>query len=155
MRLRAARIPSSDRAPDRPERRRRRARRAAWSALLVAVGVLLPVRPAEAASVADWDALAQCESTGRWNINTGNGYYGGLQFSSGTWQAYGGGRFASRADLASRVQQIVIAERVLDGQGWGAWPSCSRKLGLSSSEAGRGTSGASPTWSGACRATSR
>ncbi len=110
--------------------------RAAWSAALIAVGVLLPAAPASAASVADWDALAQCESTGRWNINTGNGYYGGLQFSASTWRAFGGERFASRADLASRVQQIVIAERVLDGQGWGAWPACTRRLGYTSSDAG-------------------
>ncbi len=77
-----------------------------------------------------WDALAQCESGGNWAINTGNGYYGGLQFSQGTWEAYGGGAYAARADLASREQQIAVAEKVRAGQGWGAWPSCSSKLGL-------------------------
>ena len=77
-----------------------------------------------------WDVVAQCESGGNWNINTGNGYYGGLQFSPGTWQAYGGGAFAGTADHATRSQQIVIAEKVLHAQGWKAWPTCSRKAGL-------------------------
>jgi hypothetical protein len=74
-----------------------------------------------------WDALANCESGGNWAINTGNGYYGGLQFSMSTWQAYGG---SGNPANASREQQIAIAERVLAGQGWGAWPSCSSKLGF-------------------------
>ena len=87
---------------------------------------------ASAAPDSDWDRLAQCESGGNWAINTGNGYHGGLQFSASTWQAYGGGEFASTANQASREQQIVIAERTLAGQGWGAWPACSAKLGLSS-----------------------
>jgi hypothetical protein len=77
-----------------------------------------------------WDDIAACESGGNWSINTGNGYYGGLQFAASTWQGAGGGEFAPRADLASRGEQIVVAERVLDSQGWGAWPSCSRRLGL-------------------------
>jgi hypothetical protein len=88
--------------------------------------------PASAASDADWDRLAQCESGGNWQINTGNGYYGGLQFSQSTWNGYGGQEFAPRADLATREQQIVVAERTLAGQGWGAWPSCSSSLGLNS-----------------------
>lgn len=82
---------------------------------------------ATAASGSVWDRLAQCESGGRWNINTGNGYHGGLQFSPRTWRAFGGTGSASRA---SRVQQIAVAERVLAAQGWGAWPSCSRKIGV-------------------------
>ncbi len=86
--------------------------------------------PAQAASDAIWDELAECESGGDWDANTGNGYYGGLQFSDRTWDGFGGERFASRADLASREQQIIIAERVLVEQGWGAWPTCSRKVGL-------------------------
>ena len=86
--------------------------------------------PAAAADGATWDALAQCESGGNWAINTGNGYYGGLQFSASTWQAFGGGSYAPRADLASRDQQIAIAQRVLGNQGWVAWPACSAKLGL-------------------------
>ena len=77
-----------------------------------------------------WDAIAACESGGDWSIATGNGYYGGLQFSAGTWRASGGGEFAATADQATRDQQIVVAARVLDEQGWGAWPTCSRRLGL-------------------------
>jgi LysM repeat protein len=83
----------------------------------------------------NWDGVAECESSGNWSINTGNGYYGGLQFSKSTWAAYGGLAYASRADLASKAQQIAVAERTLDGQGVGAWPSCGRHL----------TSGASTT----------
>ncbi len=77
-----------------------------------------------------WDDLAACESGGDWSTNTGNGYYGGLQFSSSTWQGYGGGEFAERADLASRDEQITVAERVRDDVGFGAWPSCAGGLGL-------------------------
>lgn len=77
-----------------------------------------------------WDAIAQCESGGNWSINTGNGYYGGLQFSYSTWLGYGGGAYAPTANLATREQQIAIAERVLAGQGWGAWPACTSRLGL-------------------------
>ncbi len=77
-----------------------------------------------------WDDLAECESGGDWAISTGNGYYGGLQFSSSTWLAYGGGEFADRADLASRDEQIAIAERVRADGGFGAWPSCAGRLGL-------------------------
>jgi LysM repeat protein len=74
-----------------------------------------------------WDRLAQCESGGNWGINTGNGYSGGLQFSSGTWAANGG---TGSAHNASRAEQIRVAERVRASQGWGAWPACSSKLGL-------------------------
>jgi hypothetical protein len=77
-----------------------------------------------------WDALAQCEATGNWAINTGNGFYGGLQFTQSTWLAFGGGAYASRADLATREQQIAVAQNVQAGQGWGAWPACSARLGL-------------------------
>lgn len=76
-----------------------------------------------------WDAVAACESGGNWHIDTGNGFYGGLQFTSGTWLAYGGGQYASRADLATPEEQIAVANRVLAGQGWGAWPVCSVKAG--------------------------
>jgi hypothetical protein len=117
-------------------------------AALVAAGaaVALPflgVGSASAADPATWDALAQCESGGNWSINTGNGYYGGLQFSASTWQAFGGGAYASRADLASREQQIATAEKTLAVQGWGAWPACSAKLGLG--EADKAGSAAAPT----------
>jgi uncharacterized protein YabE (DUF348 family) len=77
-----------------------------------------------------WDAIAACESGGNWSINTGNGYYGGLQFSYSTWLAYGGGAYAQTANLASREQQIAIAERVQAAQGWGAWPVCSAQAGV-------------------------
>ncbi|HEY5880792.1 MAG TPA: transglycosylase family protein [Nakamurella sp.] len=76
---------------------------------------------ASAAPDSTWDAVAQCESTNNWSINTGNGYYGGLQFSQSTWNAYGGQEYAARADLASKEQQIAVAEKTLAGQGWGAW----------------------------------
>lgn len=77
-----------------------------------------------------WDCVADCESGGRWAVNTGNGFYGGLQFWQPTWEEYGGLVFAPRADLASRVQQIRVAEDVLDRQGWDAWPTCSKRYGL-------------------------
>ncbi len=96
---------------------------------------LLAASPAQAASDDTWNRLAVCESGGNWAINTGNGYYGGLQFSQPTWEGYGGLAYASRADLATREQQIAIAERTLAGQGWGAWPACSAMLGLTSADA--------------------
>ena len=92
-----------------------------------AVGIGALASPASA-DQHDWSGVAQCESGGNWSINTGNGYFGGLQFSPSTWSAYGGGAYASRADLASVAAQIAVAERVLVGQGIGAWPSCGRFL---------------------------
>ena len=77
-----------------------------------------------------WDALAQCEATGNWAINTGNGFYGGVQFDYGTWLRHGGGKYAPRADLATREEQIDIAKKTQAVQGWGAWPACTAKLGL-------------------------
>ncbi|WP_342319322.1 transglycosylase family protein [Corynebacterium mayonis] len=77
-----------------------------------------------------WDALAACESGGNWSINTGNGYHGGLQFNPGTWAAYGGTQYAPTANLATREQQIAIAQKTQAAQGWGAWPACTAKLGL-------------------------
>ena len=77
-----------------------------------------------------WSGVAQCESGGNWAINTGNGYYGGLQFSASTWAAYGGTAYAPTASQATREQQIAIAEKVQAAQGWGAWPACTAKLGL-------------------------
>jgi hypothetical protein len=84
--------------------------------------------PAPSGTTHGWDAVALCESGGNWSINTGNGYYGGLQFNQSTWNAYGGAAYASRADLATKSQQITVAERVLAGQGAGAWPVCGRSL---------------------------
>jgi hypothetical protein len=75
-----------------------------------------------------WDALAKCESSGNWGINTGNGFYGGVQFTQSTWESFGGLRFAPRADLATREEQITIAELTRVGQGWGAWPVCSARV---------------------------
>jgi hypothetical protein len=90
------------------------------------------VAPAASAEPASgvWDRIAKCESGGNWSINTGSGYYGGLQMLGSTWRAYGGGQFAPRADLATRAQQITVAERIRADVGYGAWPACSRKLGL-------------------------
>src|SRR5215207_379287 len=92
-----------------------------------AIGIGAFAAPASAAEH-DWTGVARCESGGNWSINTGNGYYGGLQFSSSTWLGHGGGDFAPRADLASPAQQVAVAERVLLSQGAGAWPSCGRHL---------------------------
>ncbi|MGW1991397.1 transglycosylase family protein [Embleya sp. NPDC001921] len=88
---------------------------------------------ASAASAAVWDKVAACESSGDWAINTGNGYYGGLQIAQSTWTAFGGIRYAARADLATKSEQIAVAEKILAGQGPGAWPQCSRKAGLTRS----------------------
>jgi hypothetical protein len=79
-----------------------------------------------------WDRIAQCEATGNWAIDSGNGYYGGLQFDAGTWRANGGTDYAPLPNQATREQQIAVAEKVRDGRGggYGAWPACSRKLGL-------------------------
>jgi resuscitation-promoting factor RpfA len=96
----------------------------------VAGAPLFAVAPAaQAAPNSTWDRVAQCESGGRWSVNTGNGYHGGLQFAPSTWRGFGGTQFAPVAHQASRAEQIVVAERVLAKQGWGAWPVCSRKAG--------------------------
>ena len=88
---------------------------------------------AAAPAVADgsvWDSIAQCEATGNWAINTGNGFSGGLQFTPSTWAAFGGTEYAPEAWQASREQQIAVAQKVHAAQGWGAWPACTSKLGL-------------------------
>jgi resuscitation-promoting factor RpfA len=93
----------------------------------VAVGTPIALAgTAEAAPASVWDRVAQCESGGNWSTNTGNGYYGGLQFTQSTWKAYGG---TGSPQGASRDQQIAVAERVAQGQGMGAWPVCSKKAG--------------------------
>lgn len=89
---------------------------------------LMAAGNASAATASQWDAVAQCESGGNWSINTGNGYYGGLQFSASTWAAYGGTQYAGTADKASKAQQIAVAEKVLAAQGKGAWPVCGTGL---------------------------
>ncbi|MER7790520.1 transglycosylase family protein [Streptomyces sp. NPDC097640] len=130
--------------------RPRRVSRASLAFTAGGAGVALPligVGQANAASVDTWDKVAECESTDNWSINTGNGYYGGLQFSQSTWEAFGGTAYASRADLASKDQQIAVAEKVLDAQGPGAWPVCSVKAGLTRggqpADVSPGTSGTS------------
>lgn len=98
---------------------------------------------ASAAPDGVWDRLAQCESGGDWSTSTGNGYHGGLQFSPSTWRAYGG---SGSAAGASRAEQIAVAEKVLAAQGWGAWPSCSKKMGLTgySAEPGKRVKASAP-----------
>ncbi|MFE2035858.1 transglycosylase family protein [Streptomyces scopuliridis] len=116
--------------------RHRRPRQA--PALIVAAGVtgsaiaipLLGASGAGAAEASTWDRVAECESGGMWSANLGNGYYGGLQISQETWDDFGGAEYAASADLASRSQQIAIAEKILDAQGPQAWASCAAVSGL-------------------------
>jgi hypothetical protein len=101
---------------------------AGTAAAAVIFGVLTPATANAAPASHNWSGVAACESSGNLHINTCNGYYGGLQFSQSTWDAYGGKAYASRADLASSGAQVAVAERVLRGQGVGAWPTCGRHL---------------------------
>ena len=130
------------RAPTTGSTLRRRAATVAATAGVAAVAPLLASAPAHADSV-NWDAIAQCESGNNWSTSTGNGYYGGLQFSQGSWNAYGGGKYASTANRASRSQQIAVAEKVLAGQGIGAWPVCGKRSGSSASYTNRNTESSS------------
>jgi len=104
-----------------PSRLRVLALRGATVGVVAGAAALALAGPASAAPDSTWEAVAECESSGNWSINTGNGYYGGLQFSQSTWNAFGGQDYASRADLATREEQIAVAEKTLAGQGWGAW----------------------------------
>ncbi|MFF2202513.1 transglycosylase family protein [Streptomyces sp. NPDC058145] len=115
--------------PDGARKGRTTAATLAGAALLAPLGLLAATGDATAADNGVWDRIAQCESGGDWHINTGNGYYGGLQFSAGTWRAYGGGAYAPTADQASRSAQIAVATKVQHAQGWGAWPVCSGRAG--------------------------
>ncbi|MGV9940342.1 transglycosylase family protein [Streptomyces sp. NPDC003401] len=127
-------------------RRPSRATRAAALAGVTGVAIAAPLMAAgnaSAATASEWDAVARCESGGNWAINTGNGYYGGLQFSASTWAAYGGTQYASTADKASKSQQIQIAEKVLAGQGKGAWPVCGVGLSGASYNGGSASTGSS------------
>jgi hypothetical protein len=105
-----------------------------WNVMTGLLPGTIPAAVAPVAAPTDttvWDALAMCESGGRWSINTGNGYYGGLQFSAATWLAYGGGAYAPTANLATKEQQIAIATKLRDARGgYGSWPSCASRLGL-------------------------
>jgi nucleoid-associated protein YgaU len=121
---------------------------AAALALYCGIG-LAGAAPAEAATTTVWDRVAKCESGGNWKINTGNGYYGGLQFAAGTWKAYGGRTYASQAHRATKAEQIAIARRVLAGQGPGAWPTCSRRAGLTKANGEASKSATSATNPGA------
>lgn len=114
----------------------------AAKSLAAAAAISLPflafAAPASADTGSTWDQLAECESGGNWNIDTGNGYRGGLQFQQSTWESFGG---SGNPANASREEQIAVAENVLDGQGWGAWPACSSQLGLSGNAQPQGGSG--------------
>ncbi|MEU6673682.1 transglycosylase family protein [Streptomyces sp. NPDC046925] len=110
-----------------------RINRASLTVTAGGAGMALPLigtGTAEAADVDTWNKVAACESTSNWSINTGNGFYGGLQFKQSTWEAYGGTAYAPRADRASKDQQIAVAEKVLKAQGPRAWPVCSERAGL-------------------------
>lgn len=119
----------------------------AGAALLAPLGLLAAAGNAAAADGGVWDRIAQCESGGNWHINTGNGYYGGLQFAAGTWRAYGGTAYASTADQATKSQQIAVATKVQRAQGWGAWPTCSARAGAygSAPSTSSGSSGSATT----------
>ncbi|MFB7495567.1 peptidoglycan DD-metalloendopeptidase family protein [Streptomyces sp. NPDC056161] len=115
-----------------------RINRASLTATAGGVGIAIPLIGAPTAHAADavtWNKVAACESSGDWSVNTGNEYYGGLQFTQSTWAAFGGTAYAPRADLATREQQIAVAEKVLDGQGPGAWPACAPPSGLTKGDA--------------------
>jgi len=104
-------------------------------ATLATFATALPA-PTQAQASVVWDTVATCESGGNWAINTGNGFYGGLQFTTKTWVGFGGRAYAPRADLASRGEQILVAGRVVAHQGPGAWPVCGVQSGLSRSNGG-------------------
>ncbi|HEY8985525.1 MAG TPA: transglycosylase family protein [Streptomyces sp.] len=135
----------------RPSKATRVVALAGVTGVAVAAPLMAAAGNASAATASEWDAVAQCESGGNWSINTGNGYYGGLQFSASTWAAYGGTAYAATANQASKSQQIQIAEKVLASQGKGAWPSCGVGLsgasysGGSSSSSGGSSSGRTET----------
>ncbi|KQW13607.1 transglycosylase family protein [Streptomyces sp. Root369] len=148
-------------------RRPSKATRAAALAGVTGVAIAAPLMAAgnaSAATASEWDTVAQCESGGNWSINTGNGYYGGLQFSASTWAAYGGTQYAAQANQASKSQQIAVAEKVLASQGKGAWPVCGTGLSSatysggsssSSSNSSSNTSGRSTEEQSASRSTDR
>ena len=132
-------------------RRPSKATRAAALAGVTGVAMAAPLMAAGSASAAtasEWDAVAQCESGGNWSINTGNGYYGGLQFSASTWAAYGGTAYAPQADQASKAQQIAVAEKVLASQGKGAWPVCGTGLSGAAYNGAAPSSSSSGSFSG-------
>jgi resuscitation-promoting factor RpfA len=113
------------------------------ASLALAAGLMAGApTPAEGAGTV-WDKVAQCESSGNWKINTGNGYYGGLQFLGSTWRGYGGRQYAPMAHQATKAEQIAVARRVLADVGAGAWPTCGRRAGLNRSN-GKAARNATP-----------
>ncbi|MEV7151647.1 MULTISPECIES: transglycosylase family protein [unclassified Streptomyces] len=131
-------------------RRPSKATRVAALAGVTGVAIAAPLMAtgtASAATASEWDAVAQCESGGNWAINTGNGYFGGLQFSASTWAAYGGTQYAAQANQAGKAQQIEIAEKVLAAQGKGAWPVCGTGLSGAAYNGGSSSSGSSSSGS--------
>src|SRR3981189_681038 len=100
----------------------------AFTGAVIGTGSIALAGQAGAATDGEWDQVARCESGGNWAINTGNGYQGGVQFSPSTWASHGGGEYAPAAHMASKDEQIAVAERVLATQGRGAWPVCGRGL---------------------------
>ncbi|MEO5982265.1 MAG: transglycosylase family protein [Pedococcus sp.] len=121
-------------------------RRLAGVAVVGAATIAGGMATASSASAATvWDRVAACESGGNWSINTGNGYYGGLQFSDRTWDGFGGGRYAASAHRATKAQQITIAKKVLATQGPGAWPTCGARAGLTRSNGGAASTGSTST----------
>jgi LysM repeat protein len=122
-------------------------RRAVATAAIAGAAIAIPVAMAGTASAdsVNWTAIANCESSGNWAADTGNGFYGGLQFTQSTWDAYGGDQYAASANLASEADQITVAEAVLAGQGIGAWPVCGAYAGSGTTYTGTNTSGSSST----------
>ena len=111
------------------------------SAVAVAGGAvvasgMIAATTTSASAATGWDEVAACESGGDWSINTGNGYYGGLQFSPSTWRAFGGQEFAGNAHQATKAEQIAVAQRTLAQQGPGAWPTCGKRAGLTKANGG-------------------
>ena len=120
-------------------------RRAVATAAIAGAAIAIPVAMAGTASAdsVNWTAIANCESSGNWAANTGNGFYGGLQFTESTWLAYGGGSYAQWPYEASESDQIAVAEKVLASQGIGAWPVCGAYADSGTSYSGTNTSGSS------------
>ena len=122
---------------------RRRLAGVAVAGAATVAGGMATASSASASTV--WDRVASCESGGNWSINTGNGYYGGLQFSDSTWDAFGGERYASTANRATKAQQITVAQKVLASQGPGAWPTCGARAGLTRANGGAVSAGSTTT----------
>jgi resuscitation-promoting factor RpfA len=133
------------RAKAQDVRRTRTTAVVAGAVLLAPLGLLTAAGNAAAADSGVWDRIAKCESGGDWRINTGNGYYGGLQFAATTWRAYGGTAYAPTADKASKAQQIAIATKVQRAQGWGAWPVCAARAGAYGSAPAAPSNGSATT----------